>query len=440
MAIFTDPVAQVVISDTETGTEWKFASPKLPYLTGVSLNYKMERLAAITCNFDIPYDNALNFLKANGPFKVGNFVKARIGYASGRWTAWGGGFLSAGGDGLSMDANGIGGQINVQVLSESYGYKVAKKMLIDAGWDPVKILTGCAEGMGLVPKVSAAASAEMNSFKLIGESRGQAIRKQTHSFVSSFLGKSYWEVIKKVCKNWNLKYWMAPEVGSKDPNLILYIYTQDEASRGADQDVDFRTYMLRGVIDEAKLQYPCLNWGPEGSGFVSWLANEPDPAAKNFKLNYVDANDGEIKSEKVTSKDVPVGIVGVVAETEPEDVEHDGVKGDESRAEEDDCANASAPVSSPQEARAAALSRVASGNAAQTGVITTLGMPDERPGNLCGLRGAGEIYDGTYLITKMTHTYASASFETSLTVLRQGRVSKAGAQEETSQGQMPSSA
>ena len=73
---------------------------------------------------------------------------------------------------------------------------------------------------------------------------------------------------------------------------------------------------------------------------------------------------------------------------------------------------------------------------AQRGTITALGIPEERPGNLCKLRGVGKIYDDFYEIDKLSHVYAPGSWEMTLVVHREGAVLKTGEQSETAEGQM----
>jgi len=440
MALFSDPVAQAIITDPDSGDEWKWTAPEYPFLIGCSLNYQRGRIAMFTLSFDVPYDYGLEMMKLPSPFKQGNLVKARIGYGTGLWTPWAAGFLKAGGDGITLDANGLSGQISVQGVAESYGYTVDKELLRKAGWDPVAILSACAEGMGLKPIISAGSSSELSAYKLIGDRRGKAIREKTFDFSSSLLNLSYFEVVKRICNDWNLVYWIGPEVGSADPGRNLFVYTPAETSKGVDQDANIRTYMIRGVIDEANLTYPCFAWSPEGDGAVAWLASQPDSAAHGVDIGWTDTDTGEIKEDTISPKEQPVAIWGVVADDDPTDVNVDGIKGDESKADGSKGAFASMPVASGGEERQKKQMqhRQRQGNAAQRGTITALGIPDERAGNLCKLRGAGGIYDGTYEVDKVTQVFAPGSWEMTLTVHREGQVLKTGEQAETSEGQMAS--
>lgn len=436
--IFTSPVAQAIIIDPDTGQQWKWTAPDYPYLTGVSINYERKRIATITISLDITYEEGLKMMSLPSPFKQGNLLKARIGYASGEWTLWASGFLQEGGAGMSIDANGLSGQITVQGVAVSSQYKVDKKVLKEAGWDPVKILNACADGMGMRLKISTGASSALNDYKLIGERRGKAIRKKTYAFSSSLLNKSSWDVIKSICDEWNLDYWSGPEVGGGDDGRTLFISTPAEVSKRVDQDTTVRTYAIRGQIDRGNEVYPCLSWSPEGSEFASWLAGTIDPAAHGVDAADIDTDTGEVTKISVPPEDQEVAIVGSVAANSPRDEWFDQIVNDVEKSDGSQGEYVSFPVSPGSEKRAEkqVLNRQKMGNPSQKGSISTLGIPEERPGNQCRLSGAGFIYDDLYEIDKLTHSYSPGSWEMTLTVHREGTKAKTGEQKETKEGQM----
>lgn len=442
VGLYSDPVGQAIITDVDNGNEWKFEPKNNPYVNGGTISFKRGRVTTFELNFDAPYEKGLEFLSASGPFKVGNKVDFRIGWAaSGRWTPWAKGFLKSGGDALSLDADGLSGGISVQGCPESRVYVVSKDMLKKAGWDPIKILEGCADGMGLIPQISVGASQALNSYKLIGEARGGAVRKKAFAFSCGLLNFSYWEVVKKVCDEYNLVYWMGNGVGVADDfGRNLFISTRAEASRGVEQDSVWRSYIIRGPFDPNNDSYPCFNWSPEG-GTAAWLASSSDPAAHGVKRKGISTETGEDVDVEVKPEEQPEAIVGSLADGEPSDVVVDGVKEDESRGGEKPY-YFSGPVADgsggTEKFNVETESRQAKGNAAQKGNITTIGVPDERCGNLCYLGGAGEIYNGTYEVDMLTHVFAPGSWQMTLTVHRKGRVAVSGDQKETSDGQMPS--
>jgi hypothetical protein len=367
-------------------------------------------------------------------------VRARIGYAgTTRWTPWVQGFLKEGGAGLAIDANGVTGTINVLGAAESYNYEIDKEKLKAAGWDASKILEVCADGMGMKLNITLNATVEISDYLLIGEGLTKTIIQGPGSFPSHFLGLKYFDIVKRICSEMNLSFLVSTGVeGSDDAGRMLHIGTKGEFARGQVIPSKVNTYMIRGIINEEKNQYPCIDWTPEGSQFAAWLASQPDPAAHNFEVSYIPDDTGEMKHIVYTPQQQDIPTVGPIADGEPEDVEVDGIKEDESRPEGSSVAHASIPVQpkGDKKAEKQAASRQQQGNAAQRGVITTLGLHDERTGNLCVLKGAGAIYDGPYTIDKLTHIYAPGSWDMTLTCHREGRVLKTGEQKETQAGEL----
>ena len=60
--MFTDPIAQVLIKNPKNGKEWKLFAPDYPFLTGLTLNYELQRSAAVTVDIDAPYEEGLKRL------------------------------------------------------------------------------------------------------------------------------------------------------------------------------------------------------------------------------------------------------------------------------------------------------------------------------------------------------------------------------------------
>jgi len=438
MSIFTDPVAQVIIKDPDGSDEWKWTSPDYPYLTGVTINYEFNRVSIFSFSVDIPYDVGVKLMQLPSPFKEGNLVRARIGYAGeNKWTPWVNGFMKEGGAGISIDANGVTGSVNVQGTSESYTYEIDEGKLKEAGWDYEKIMGVCAEGMGLALEMSPGATEDVVSYLTIGDGLEESIVGGPGSFPSHLLSKSYFDIVKSVCSEMNWTFLIAANA-DEDKDRILRIGTRGEFSAGNIKPAPYNTYMIRGVIDEEKRTYPCFAWSPEGSNVAQWLASNPDPAAHGVEITYIEDESGETKTIVVNPEDQPIPTVGSVAKDKPTEVVVDDNKDDESRTDGSPPAHASIPVQPNGEERAkkTSESRQAQGSAAQRGVITALGLHDESPGNLCVLRGAGLIYDGPYSIRKLTHSYAPGSWEMSLTCQREGRLAKTGDQTESPEGQV----
>jgi len=92
--MFTDPVAQVIVTSPDKQNVWNWSAPYYPFLTGLTIMWEWERVASISLNIDAPYEDGIEkLLKEPTPITIGNQIQARIGYASGEFTPWAVGFL-----------------------------------------------------------------------------------------------------------------------------------------------------------------------------------------------------------------------------------------------------------------------------------------------------------------------------------------------------------
>lgn len=445
--MFTDPVAQVIFFNKDSGKEWAFSAPEYPFLTGVQLGYEFARKAVLQITVEAPYEEAITkLLIKDSPFAQGNLVRARIGYASKAdwWTAWFTGFLMAGGDGLSIDPNGLSGTITVQATSEAADYQLSKDRLPLTG-TPIDVLKQIAEVMGLKLQISLgmmdAAQAVMKD----------AIREGGFC-PTGYAGFTAWEALKALAVDLNMRVCIAPDPNNLGGGNCLWMGTEREISGGVlsklgpDKKPTFR---MRGAIDVATATFPCLTWAPEGAGAMAWLAGDMDQAGKGVEFSYIDSDTGEIKTEKALPKDRQVSTAGGVAtpgQEDHKDVDADGneVKGDEKKQDGSEAVKHSAPVPAgevgKQRAKTAAERRRDAGSPSQAGVITSIGVPWVVPGNeLVYLRGCGDLYDGPYIVDKATHTWGPGTYDMSLTCRRQGTggVDKVGEKAQTAAGTMP---
>jgi len=438
MTLFTDPVAQVIVTDPTDNTVWRWAAPELPFLTGLSINYERGRVAMFTYSIDMTYEAGIKFMQLPSPFKQGNLVRARIGYASGGWTPWVSGFMKEGGAGISVDANGVSGSITVTGMAESYTYDIDKKKLKEAGWDYTKLLEVCAGGMGMDIFITTEAAGSLADYLIIGEGLTKSTLS-TDSFPSHILSKSYYDIVSHVCKEMNLVFMVSTDVNSES-GRVLKIGTKGEFAKGDMGliEAEPKTYVIRGGIDEEANIYPCLSWSPEGDGVATWLSSKPDAAAHGCSTSYILTDSGEMETVVVNPKNQTAPTVGSVASNLPVETVVEGVSDDEERDETSPVSHASIAVQDGGSAKAqkTAESRQGQGNAAQKGVITSLGLPDEECGNKCYLGGAGFVYDGPYAIDKLTHSYGPGSWEMSLVVHRDGRKAKTGDEEIGAGGQL----
>ncbi|MFA4971277.1 MAG: hypothetical protein WC683_01605 [bacterium] len=457
--MFTDPVAQVRFKSPKSGREWIFAPPSAPFLTGVAMLYEFGRTATLQLTFDAPYDEAIAMLGSDTPFAIGMHAQARIGYASRPdwWTPWFGGFLKAGGDGLTLDANGLSGQITVQVTAEGAHYTISKELVV-LDQSPKSMLEKCIAAMGLLPALSPgaldacqiAASYDPDSFA--------SFKTMWHPLAYARL--TAWEAIKRICALMNLTYWIGPDVTDPSSRInTVYVATELEVSLGfikqaatgskADPSTLPRpTFRLRGVVDLSTSTFPCLSWAPEGGGAsATWLVGGDDQAGKGVLIAYIDQDTGKVVEKVALPEEQQVATAGSLPAIQQDlsladegggELIGDGVKQDGTPA-----VYASEPMP-PGAAGASRAQNVAdwrqtAGNPAQQGVITSLGLPWVIPGMYVNLAGAGEIYNGPYLVQKATHTWGPGSYEMSLTVMRQGAggVDPEGEKKTTPAGQVP---
>ena len=426
--MFTDPIAQAIIQNPKTGQEWKWDAPDFPFLTGLTLSYEYQRSGAITINIDAPYEDGIKkLLTPPTPFANGNIIQARIGYASGNFTPWSMGMLLEGGDQISIDSNGVSGGVTFGPLARSAFYTVDKEIL-NLSTD-IERLEFVATQMGL---------------NLILSPDAEAWLKETGGVPGPWQSMSAWEILKQICSDSNMRWYIGadplnPEQGTR--NLIIVSKGKiDQLYAGLLR----RSYVIRGVVDVGKNQYPCFGWSPEAAAFAMWLANPPNPASGGVQASYIPSDDGKVKNVKVEPKDQEVKVVGHVATDVPTDHIFDGrdvfdkTKTDEEMAEELFLPGGTG-ADGEAKAKKVLLNRQDVGNPAQNGVITTIGLPEESTGYICELVGGGSVYDGPYEVMKMTHTYTTGSWEMALTVRRQGTGGKdksSGVEQETREGQL----
>jgi hypothetical protein len=453
--MFTDPVAQIIITNPKTGETWQFSAPDFPFVTGVTLAFEFARKASLQVTFDAPYDVAIDkLLNLNSPFTMGNQVKARIGYAKQPtwWTEWFEGFLAAGGDGLTIDSNGMTGTVTVQVISEGSGYTLSGEALKVT--DPFNMFEQCAKALSVEFSPSPNVKSMMLDLVAATEPAGDTGWKP-----EKFAGMTVWEAASELARMMNVKMWIGPDASRPGSGVhILFLGTEEELSTGilsklkpagnAGGEGVRPTFRMRGVVDLATSTFPCLSWAPEGSGFASWLSTSTGQASKGVEKVYVNSKTGLIESTIAKAANRKVATAGAVATPGQEDIKATDasgkdVIGDAKKADGKEAVVISGPVpEGPAGAKRAQLSAEAerdAGSPSQAGVITSLGLPWVIPSELVFLRGCGAIYDGPYLVDKATHTWGPGKYEMTLTCRRQGDGTgqKSGEKIQTPVGTMP---
>lgn len=431
MALFADPVAQVVIRNDAKVKEWKWDSANYPFLTGVTIMYESKRLNNVSISIDAPYDVGIrDIMTSPSPFAVGNLVQARIGYASGSFTDWAVGHLIKGGAGISIDANGVSGTVDFTPISKSAFYSVPKD--IPQNGTMLDLLRFIADNMGLTLSLGP------NAQEVV---EGHSLDSEYIFYSSASLSNTVFGLLRKICDEENLSWIIGPDpfrdIG--DGVRFLTIISDKELYSLARENVR-RKYIMRGIFDLSKNQYPLLSWSPEGES-SQWLAESPDPSANGVGSYSIDPDFGTVEEISWLPEDSEKKMTGVLPDAGPEDFASENIVGDKTRQDEPFGEVVSVPVKPGEGGKKRAEKKIAQkveeGNAAQVGVISTIGIPEEKCMNLCEVIGCGGIYDGIYEIWRQTHTWGPGTYDMSLTVRRSGTVEKTSPeQKETKGGQV----
>jgi len=435
---YHDPIAQVVITDKDTGDFWNWGSPTHPFLTSVNFSNDLGAVSAFSVGVDVPYDYMMSLLDINKtPFKMQNFVKARIGYASGGWTPWVEGFLQNGGKGLAASADGLAGSLEIAWMSTSaIQYTPDIELLKMGGLSRQKLLEILTEQLGFESFISDGAIENLEKTIVAEESQDASVKEGEKHFLSGYANMSVLSIVKAIVRDNDCKWWLGRKGGVFGPKT-LFIYTNDEVSKGVQTTRDPFKYVIRGILQEDKGQFPCYGFDASSDG-SSWIGMMSGPQAHNVDLKGLDRDSGEIMpDEAISIVDSLLPIEGVVEGGEPADVNYEGAvaevgKGGASGTSLALPLRANGIASIKNHARNFMLQ----GDAGLAGTISTIGVPEEEVGQICLLLGSGAIFDSRFYIRTLTHSWTPGSWDMQLGVHRHGEKSKSGDQKETAGGQM----
>jgi hypothetical protein len=439
--MFADPIAQVIIADGKTGEVWVMTSPDTPWVTSVSLSYVGNNvLEGISINVDIPYEAALKYMEVNAsPFRPGNVLKARIGYATGGWTEWSYGTLTQGGYGLSMSPDGLTGTLNVVSSSVKIGgYTISKDLLQKSGNQAYYLIKKIAEIVGAEFKITQKAEEYFDVWKLIGQD--EKSYKTKYDYIGSLAGKDMYAAVVELCRVTNCRYKITIEDGKR----VMHVYTEQELFSGSMMsDPSKKTkYVIRGIIDVEANQYPCFSFTPD-SAYENSTWTSPSAPASGVESTAIDTSTGEDVTHTWTPEQRESAAVGLVDVQKPSDInislkDFEQIFADAAKTDGRAATYMSAPVLPG--GRALFEKQVErfgmSGNPGLRMEINSIGIPWERIDDLCLVYGAGELYDGLYSINKIVHSWSPGAWDMTLGVIRQGRPDVSGSQIEAKGGQM----
>lgn len=439
---FTDPQAQVVIRDIESGEVWHWGSPTRPFLTSVAIEFSGTMvLSSFSIGINVPYEYAIQMGDADTtPFKKGNLVKARIGYASGGWIQWVHGFMQNGGKGLSMSADGLSGTIELTIDPvKAVSYSVPKNILVEAGFDAVKLVTLLGGFLGDEVEVTAGAAGNMNAWKLVKPKR--LSYKETRDFYGGLEGIGIWDAIKKICEENDCKFHIVMRQSKK----TLIVYTESDLMNGivSDKNDVMNKYVIRGILDPSNNQYPCYRFSPTDDS-TTWIAGDASPAASGIDAAGIDVDSGEDIESVLKPEDQLEPQDGKLTHTSPQDIKTSDpttgeVIGDSVKDDGSQGTFMSGPILpggvSIFENQARKFQR--QGNPGLKLSVFTIGHPDEQIGSHIQLWGAAALFNGTYCIETMQHTWSPGLWEMTLNVYRRGWKAVTGEKKEAAGGQMP---
>lgn len=440
--MFTDPIAQVVITDIETGEEWHWGSPTHPFLSGVTITFENQMaMNQMLVSVEIPYEYALRYLDTDStPFKKDNLIKARILYASGGGLPWCYGFLMTSGQGLSITPDGLTGPLQITFDSVKIsGYSMSKDVLKAAGFDAEKLINSIGEMLGSRVQITSGAKANLSAWKdarllPISYSKGPDVFGGLESMDT-------WSALKRVCADSDVQYHVSYVGGQK----CLFVYTEKEKLDGNLSDARINKYVLRGILDPERRQYPCYNFAP-AEDEVAWIANARTASASGVNAAGIDTDKGEDVTKDIQPQDSEEPLVGYLDETVPAELRvSDSAIGEAVKDAQKMDGTLGTFMSGPVlpggigifQNQARKFQR--QGNPGLKMEIDTIGLDTEHVGNLCELWGCGVLYNATYYIDKLVHSWSPGTWDMRISAFRQGWKSVFGKKEQTAGGQMQTS-
>jgi hypothetical protein len=440
--IFTDPMAQVIIADGHTGKVWVLTDPNTPWVQSVTLSWQGNMvIEGISIGVDIPYEYAMQLLdRNNSPFKQGNVLKTRIGYAAGGWTDWVYGSLNSGGYGLTVSPDGISGTLKVtSVATKIGGYTLSKEILQKATHKADILIKMIAELIGIGFKITPNAQERFDTWKLVGQD--EKSYKTRYDYIGSLAGRETYAAIDDLCLRTNCNY----KILIENSKRVLHVYTTEDAFSGnlmIDRG-NMAKYVVRGILDTSINQYPCFSFTSDSdTDDSSWTT--PSSPSSGFEAVGIDSGTGDDVRFNWKFEDSEVPQVGVVDTKIPEEIkpklkDFEDIFVDAEKKDGRRGTFMSAPVLPGGHALFTnqAVKFGMSGNPGLKMEINTIGVPWERVGNICQVWGAGELYDDEYQVDKVVHSWTPGVWDMTLGVFRYGKKDVAGNKPNPKGGQVP---
>lgn len=438
---FTDPIAQVIIKNFETGDEYHVGSPSFPFLTSVTIKQDLEMtIAGMTIGVEIPYEYAIRWTDPrNTPFKMKNTVYARIGYAYGGWTEWVQGILNDGGKGLTMTPDGLTGALTATWIStKPAGYTVPKDVLKSGGDSFENTFKEIAKIVGFDVEFTENSLGILSSTETNTDSSVSFVNSE--KFKSELSSMGMWDALKHICKTNDLKFYVKRESNRS----FIVVYSDKDSTTGelGNKEGVKRKYVVRGVLDESIDQYPCFSFTPS-SDDSTWVPRTATVAASGVDAYGISSETGEDVRKTVRPEDQEHAIDGKIENDIPSDIRvYDQVHGefvaDALKNDTRQGTYMSAPIlpGGKNVFIQQAFRYQRQGTPGLRMELATIGIPEEEVGNHCFLQGATSLFNDEYYIEGITHMWTPGNWDMMLNVHRWGIKGTPGAQKETLGGQM----
>lgn len=440
MKRFIDPMAQVIITDPDSGETWHWGDPNYPFLTSVTMIWSSNMtIDSLIVGINMPFDYAISALDSSKtPFRQNNIIKARIGYLTGGWTEWAQGVLASGGKGLTLSPDGLSGSLEINAIPmKPAGYTLTKDLIDFVDHDSKKIVETLIFYLGY--EVSITDKAQDN-LKAIDDTKiSDPSLKEKKDLYPGLIGQTIWGALQHVCRTSDCQLITRDMNGKK----TVIIYTEYDITHGNIKISDvINTYSMRGILDTTINQYPCFSFSPSSDEAV-WINNVSTAAASGVNARGIDTETGDDVRKDVQAKDQEDARDGNIEHPEPQDIKYPNEIGGDIIADTSLGGSLGTYMSAPIlpggkkmfENQANLFQR--QGDLALNMEIETIGVPDEKVGNFCRLFNAGVLYNGTYMIERMTQAWSPGNWTMTIGVYRRGWKAIMGEKRQTAGGQLP---
>jgi hypothetical protein len=456
------PFARVVITNADQAT-WVMAIGPWPssnapgdalvmggpFVTSVSVTVSQGGTHdGITIGFSAPYQEGINLIE-QGCFDHMNFVTVELGYQAGPSTMVTDtffGFLGDGGEGLVIGSDGVTGSVVAKYTMRQTDY--VKKGLPGATKTAANMLMEHATAVGLTLVAMGDGATKVAALSALAK---DAKVESTYYGVEGSVG--HFDIVRKILElagvSWHLGNvtMMLGKAGTMEPaQPALFYYDRDYAAK-LDPIVKL---VMRGGFDPSSTPpvYPILDCSVSSGAAMwqegrRWKLAAPSGRTAGVQVATVDKDTGYSIALHLppTYSELPnLGGASQIASTAADDkrgavqadaaIDGDAVVGGRVVQAVPSGAVTDALI---KRAGVAALDNAAD-SFALVMTVTTLGMPTIAPAQPVSVYGCSHMFNGPFVVRKVTHNYAPGDWKTVLEIQRWGTLQKANLAKTVSAG------